>query len=88
MTMSPVQERYARAWQEGVDTLLTSLGAAAAEIVLEEGPDDSKRAAEAARTHVRHLLKVKSHRKQELKMWLANNGPSRSVAAAKQKKGN
>ena len=66
-----------------MDELLTKQGAAAAALALDEGLGD-ERAAQAARNHVRLLQPVKLHLKNELTLWLRDDGgPRRSVAQAK-----
>ena len=83
MSMSPIKERYVQAWHEGVDQLLTTLAAPAAEFALAEDLGD-KKALEAATSHLKTIGKVRVHFKDERRMWLQGGGPARAVALAKQ----
>jgi hypothetical protein len=80
--VNPIQERFQRVWTESIDTALTVNGAAAAALALDEGLGD-ERAAQAASNHVRAIQPVKLHLRAELKRWLRDGGPGRSVAEAK-----
>jgi hypothetical protein len=77
-----IQRQFDETWRSGVDALLTRQGAAAAALAVDEGLGD-ERAAHAAREHVRSWQPVRLHLKNELKLWLRDGGPVRSVAYAK-----